>query len=61
MPSLRELQLLREVSAVASAEAAYKHRQLLSKNKEAARALLAGIQYSTVSYVTEKKHNVNPL
>jgi len=56
MLSLKEAQLLRDAEAAAK----QKHKQLLSKNKEAARALLSAIQSPTVSYVIEKKHNVNP-
>jgi hypothetical protein len=56
MPSLQESKLISE--AVKAAE--YKHKQLLQKNKEAARALLSAIQIPQVSNVIEKKQNVNP-
>ena len=56
MPSFKEAQAIRD--AVQAAE--LKKKQLLAKNKEAARAMLSQLLAPTVSTVIEKKNVVNP-
>jgi len=56
MPSFKEAQAIRD--AVQAAE--LKKKQLLAKNKEAARAMLSQLLAPTVSTITEKKNVVNP-
>lgn len=56
-PSLKELQQLR----LAQRRSEEHQKRLLSKNKEAARALLLAISNtSTVSTITEIRHVINP-
>ena len=58
MPSYKEVQVLADATVIAAA----KRKELLSKNREAARALLSAIQSPQVSSVVKviHKENVNP-
>jgi hypothetical protein len=57
MPSYKEVQALADATVIATA----KRKELLSKNKEAARALLSAIQSPQVSTVVKiiPKENVD--
>lgn len=58
LPSHQELSQLRKVLADTQKvqEREMKQKQLLAKNKEAARAILLALSQSQVAYVTEKSN-----
>lgn len=55
VPSLKEMQKLHETVTISE----HKKKQLLTQNKEAARALLSSLSFPQVYSITEKKKDVN--